>query len=175
MKIKLLLVIILPILGLFLFSCNSQKKFARKKSEYMKSLYAVTKDAINEAEVTILNDSVKVLFPEHLLFKKGEAYIPDESMPLVERFANLLQKHHRTNILINGYTDNTGGFDLNKQLSKRRADTVRIVLEDLEIEKRRIYTWGLGIQNPIGDNDTEDGKRKNRRVEFIILYSYLHE
>lgn len=164
-----------PSLAIFLFACNPQKRLAKKKHEYMESMHVAMKEVINEAEVTILNDSVRILFPEHLLFKTGEATIPEASIPLMERFATLLQKYDRTNVLINGYTDITGGYDLNKKLSQRRADTARVILENFEVAKRRNYTWGFGIKNPIGDNNTEEGRRKNRRVEFIMLYSYLHD
>lgn len=173
MNVKSILYRALPFFALLLFACNAEKKLARKKHTYMESVYKEMKGAVNEAEVTILNDTVKVLFPEHLLFQKNESQITAENFPLMQRFAKALNKYNKTSILINGYTDQSGGEELNKKLSQSRADTARSVLERYEVAKTRINTWGRGIKEPIADNGTEEGRRKNRRVEFIMLYSFL--
>jgi outer membrane protein OmpA-like peptidoglycan-associated protein len=171
MNRKLLLLWVLPLLAV-LYSCNSQKKMAKKKHTYMESAYTALKDAVNEAEVTILNDTVKVLFPEHLLFQKNSADINEATMPLMKRFANALNLYPKTSILINGYTDKTGSEEINNKLSQNRADAAKSLLQTCTVDKDRMLTWGLGATNPLADNDTESGRRKNRRVEFIILYSY---
>jgi outer membrane protein OmpA-like peptidoglycan-associated protein len=168
---KFLLLLAIPMLAI-LFACNPQKKLARKTHTYMESAYTDLKKAVNEAEVTILNDTVKVLFPEHLLFQKNSAQINKETYPIMQRFANALNKYNKTSILINGYTDNTGGDDINKKLSQNRADSARSLLNTYTVESGRMFTWGLGSESPITNNNSEDGRRKNRRVEFIILYSY---
>ncbi len=165
----LLTLLVLPAL---FYSCSPAKKAARKKHTYMESAYATLKEAVNEAEVTILNDTIKVLFPEHLLFKKSSAEINETTSPLMQRFGNALNKYDKTSILINGYTDNTGTDGINEKLSKQRADSAQSMLARFEVQKTRMYTWGLGMSNPIGDNNTEEGRRRNRRVEFIILYNY---
>lgn len=162
--------IVLMSLTTLLFSCNPQKRLARKKHVYMEQAYADVKAAINQAEVTIVNDSLKVLFPSNLLFATGGAGINPETFPIMERFANVLLKYSKTDILINGYTDNTGTADINQKLSKQRADTAGSALMLYKVPKQRLSFWGHGSSNPIGDNATEEGKARNRRVEFIILY-----
>jgi outer membrane protein OmpA-like peptidoglycan-associated protein len=171
MNKRILLLWVLPFLAV-LYSCNSQKKMAKKQHTYMEAAYMELKGAVNEAEVTILNDTVKVLFPEHLLFKKSSAEINEATSPLMQRFATALNKYPKTSILINGYTDITGGEEINGKLSQNRADSARGMLKRFAVENARMYTWGLGSANPIGDNNTEAGRRRNRRVEFIILYTY---
>lgn len=171
MNRRILLLWVLPLLAV-LYSCNPQKKMAKKQHAYMEAAYASLKEAVNEAEVTILNDTVKVLFPEHLLFQKNSAEINEATSPLMQRFAKALNQYGKTSILINGYTDVTGGEDINGKLSQNRADSARGMLKNFAVENTRMYTWGLGSANPIGDNNTEVGRRRNRRVEFIILYSY---
>ncbi len=171
MNRKFLLLFVLPLLAI-LYSCNTQKKMAKKKHTYMESAYVALKDAVNEAEVTILNDTVKVLFPEHLLFQKNSAEINEATSPLMQRFAKALNQYNKTSILINGYTDITGGEEINGKLSQNRADSARSLLKTFAVDQGRMYTWGLGASNPIAENNTESGRRKNRRVEFIILYSY---
>lgn len=156
-----------------LCACNPQKRLARKKHVYMEKAYVEIKDSIKAAEVSILNDTIKVLFPENLLFEVGKADLLPSTQPLLERFSNALNKYNKTSILINGYTDNTGGEAVNEQLSANRANNTGNVLKSFEVAPGRIFTWGRGSANPIGDNNTIEGRRKNRRVEFIILYDYL--
>ena len=175
MKVRILFQWLLPVLAVVFFSCNPQKRLAKKQKRYMADVYTEMKQAVNEAEVTILNDTVKVLFPEHLLFKKNESEIAAETFPLMERFAKALNKYSKTSILINGYTDMTGGAEFNQQLSKERADAARATLLKYAVNDGRLFTWGLGNKNPIADNSSEDGRRKNRRVEFIMLYAYEPE
>lgn len=168
---NLLIFLVIPLLAVF-YSCNPQKRLAKKKHAYMESAFNNLKSEIPEAEVTILNDTIKMLFPEHLLFQKNSSEINKEVYPLMQRFANALNLHYKTSILINGYTDNTGTEELNRDLSSQRADSASNTLKFYKVADERIMRWGMGPSNPIADNSTEEGRRKNRRVEFIMLYSY---
>lgn len=158
-------------LGLFLFSCGPQHKLA-KQHRYMKRTYKGIKNAVNEGEVTMLNDTVKALFPEHLLFAVSSSSINQSAFPLMSRFSKALNKYHKTSVLISGYTDITGGDEINKMLSQKRADTASDLLQYYGVDSSRLYTWGMASSNPIADNATQEGRTRNRRVEFIILYSY---
>ena len=141
----------------------------------MNKVYNTLKTDVSEASVSILKDSVKVIFPEHLLFGKNSASISEGNKPLMQRFARALNLYPETNILINGYTDNSGPEDLNRTLSSQRADTASATLKIFKVGSKRLYTWGLGPTSPLAENDTEEGRRKNRRVEFIVLYNYKSE
>ncbi len=156
---------------LLLGACNPQKRLAKQKSTYMKKTYMELRGALNEAEVSMLNDTVKVLFPEHLLFALNSSEITPEVRPLMNRFAAALNKFDKTHMLINGYTDNTGAKAYNLQISKERSEATRQLLESDGVAPSRMLTWGLGMATPIADNSTEEGRRRNRRVEFIILYT----
>lgn len=159
------------VIALFtLASCGASRKAAQKNA-YLNNTYVDLRETLNEAEVTILNDTIKVLFPEHLLFQKSSAELNADVAPLMLRFANALIKYNKTDILINGYTDDTGGDDLNRKLSQQRADNARAMLQSNGVLPERMMSWGLGSKNPIADNATAEGKAKNRRVEFIILYT----
>jgi outer membrane protein OmpA-like peptidoglycan-associated protein len=170
----LIIVLVLPLLAVLL-SCDPQKRLARKKHQYMESAYKTIKSSVSEAEVTVLNDSVKVLFPEHLLFQKGSSTINRDVYPLMQRFATALNLYSKTSILVNGYTDSSGAEELNKRLSAQRADSADALLKKYNVPAERLMRWGMGSTNPIADNSTENGRRKNRRVEFIILYNYVYD
>lgn len=169
---KNLLVVLPVILLTFIAACNPQKRLAKKQHTYMEQNYKELKEIVNEAEVTILNDTIKVLFPEHLLFGRNSSEINKETYPLMLRFAGALNKYNQTHILINGYTDKSGTEELNRKLSQNRADSARQLLVYNNVDIKRMLTWGLASENPIAAEDTEEGRRKNRRVEFIILYTY---
>lgn len=157
---------------LLLSACNTQKRLKIKEHKYMESSFVDIKKSIPEAEVTILQDTIKVLFPENLLYSLGKTDVKEETYPLLERFSQSLNKYNRSSILITGYTDNTGSEPLNDTVSKQRATNVKKILKKYQVIDKRLYTWGRGERNPIADNTTEEGRRKNRRVEFIILYNY---
>ena len=74
------------------------------------------------------------------------------------------------NLTIDGYTDNTGDADHNKELSYKRAEAAKARLIEDGISASRITTHGYGIANPIATNDTAEGRAKNRRVEFSISF-----
>jgi outer membrane protein OmpA-like peptidoglycan-associated protein len=81
----------------------------------------------------------------------------------------VLNKYPDTNILVEGDTDNTGSDDYNLRLSERRAQSVADYQKSLGVAGSRISTVGLGESNPVASNDTEDGRRQNRRVEVAIF------
>lgn len=167
---KIFSVITVLVALVVLASCGTGRKIAKQK-KYINNTYEDLKETLNEAEVTILNDTIKVLFPEHLLFKKSSADLNDGVAPLMQRFANALIKYDKTDILINGYTDDTGGDELNRKLSQQRADNARTMLQADGVAAPRMMSWSLGSKNPIVENATDETRAKNRRVEFIILYT----
>jgi outer membrane protein OmpA-like peptidoglycan-associated protein len=81
----------------------------------------------------------------------------------------ILNKYPDTNIFIEGDTDSQGTDDYNQTLSERRAKAVADYQMGLGIPGSRISTVGLGESNPIASNDTDDGRRQNRRVEVAIF------
>lgn len=170
MQLKSLFTYISLFGAVLIASCNPQKRLARQKHTYMENTYKDVKKSVTEAEVSILNDTLKVLFPENLLFKKGGADINEATYPVMQRFANALLAHRRTDVLVNGHTDNTGSDEVNQRLSRARADSAASALIFYKVPASRLSQWGFGSRQPIADNGTEEGRTKNRRVEFIILY-----
>lgn len=138
----------------------------------MSATYTDIKNAVNEADVQLLNDTVKVVFSNNVLFDFASATIKDNMYPAFDRFAKALNAHNKTEVLICGYTDSIGTADRNSNLSQRRADSAKNLLVYYKVKDNRMYTWGLGAKNPVLPNNTEQGRQKNRRVEFVILYNY---
>ncbi len=79
-----------------------------------------------------------------------------------------LKDHEFSNIVVVGHTDSAGDPDNNVTISRNRADFVRSYLIGNGIRPEQIEAKGLGAEEPIADNDTEDGQAANRRVEIIL-------
>ncbi len=103
-------------------------------------------------------------------FATGKAEILPESYKSIEKIEKLLKSHPNLKLLIEGHTDNVGDFDANMKLSKDRAAAVKSYLVDKKgIAADRLETMGQGESRPVADNDTEEGRAKNRRVEIVKL------
>lgn len=165
-----LLLFLLALLGMLsMTACKTSKKAQQKR--YMKHAYKNIKKNLKEAQVTRLTDTVKVIFPTNLLFPFNSANINPDVMPSMQRFSKALNKFAKTAVMISGYTDSIGTTDYNNTLSGQRADTAKKVLTMYNVSNKRLNTWGMGSRHPIAPNNTEPGRARNRRVEFIILYA----
>ncbi|MFP6789949.1 MAG: OmpA family protein [Thalassolituus sp.] len=88
-----------------------------------------------------------------------------------EQFAEAsqwLKAHPEATLKITGYTDNTGGEALNKELSYQRAEAVAAVLKDQGVAQQQLIIDGLAATFPVADNSTKEGRRLNRRVELTL-------
>ena len=102
-------------------------------------------------------------------FESGKSELLSRSFRELNRLVETLKQNSSTKIEIQGHTDNTGNSSSNKILSENRAKTVVSYLISNGIEKNRLTFSGLGDSNPVGDNLTESGRQKNRRVEFVVV------
>ena len=106
---------------------------------------------------------------ERIEFKTGSATILPESFGIMEAVRAILADHPEiTRISVEGHTDNVGKAEPNKKLSQRRAESVMKWLTGKGIERTRLEAHGFGMERPIADNATDEGKQTNRRVEFHI-------
>lgn len=103
----------------------------------------------------------------HINFDTDKATLKPEGTQIVAEIANALKADENLKVAINGYTDNTGDENHNLRLSKQRAETVKNELVKAGIAIDRLSSEGFGQNNPIADNNTEEGKAQNRRVELI--------
>ena len=98
-------------------------------------------------------------------FGFDSAVITPEYEAKIAEVSELLKQNPSYLVLLEGNSDDIGSSQYNLKLSKRRADAVAQVLVKHGIDASRISTTGLGKDNPIASNQTEDGRAKNRRVD----------
>jgi outer membrane protein OmpA-like peptidoglycan-associated protein len=104
-----------------------------------------------------------------VLFAVDQAKLSPRATRSVEKLADFLKKHPKRRVLIEGFTDSTGGDEYNQALSQKRAEAVEERLIGLGIDIGRITSKGYGKKYPVADNDTPEGRQQNRRVEVVIL------
>jgi outer membrane protein OmpA-like peptidoglycan-associated protein len=104
----------------------------------------------------------------NIFFDRGKYYIKPESIPELNRLVKLLKENPEMKIEISGHTNNLGPAEANRILSENRANEVKKYLVSQRISPDRIRTVGYGSSKPIGDNNTEEGRKLNQRVEFMI-------
>lgn len=114
-------------------------------------------------------DTLIVLGAE-LLFETDRSTLRSEHFAMLTPVVEYLTSHPERSVKISGHTDNTGSEQHNLVLSRRRADVVAEYLVDNGIDANRLETFGLGSAKPIASNTTDEGRRKNRRVELLIRH-----
>jgi OOP family OmpA-OmpF porin len=102
-------------------------------------------------------------------FDTDSADIRPESRDEIAKVAEYLKKYPATTAIIEGHTDNVGGYDYNMRLSNRRAENVVLYLiGNFGIEPPRLSARGYGSTRRIAYNNTPEGRQKNRRINAII-------
>jgi outer membrane protein OmpA-like peptidoglycan-associated protein len=120
---------------------------------------------IKPEEKQVLQDAFK-----NLLFETNSDVIMESSFPSLNKLASLLINNPKYKLHLEGHTDNVGNDDANMDLSKRRSISVKNYLAQKGVATIRITTDGYGETKPVATNDTDEGRRSNRRVEMVIIY-----
>jgi K(+)-stimulated pyrophosphate-energized sodium pump len=103
-----------------------------------------------------------------LNFKTGSNDLDESSMSEVKNIASILKEYPNVKVKIGGYTDNTGSADGNLKLSHERAANVRAAIISEGIAEDRLTSEGFGQEHPVASNETEEGRKKNRRIAVSV-------
>lgn len=110
-----------------------------------------------------------ILADEKITFGPGSVDLDGAALRIVGRIANVLQDCPQVAMEISGHTDSQGSAEMNAALSQQRADAVFNALMARRVLLPNFNAKGYGEEQPIADNDTEDGREANRRIEFRLL------
>ena len=103
----------------------------------------------------------------NILFETGKATLKPESMEEIQKVADYMKKNPTARFEVQGHTDNQGSDAVNDPLSQQRAEAVVKALESQGVDPFNLRPVGKGSHEPVADNSTDEGRAKNRRVEFI--------
>ena len=138
---------------------NKMDKQAQKIEQVLPGAEVVrTEEGIN----LILDESSKVTF------EYNKSSLTATAKQNLDKLVEVFKEYPDTNLLIVGHTDNVGSQSYNKPLSEQRAKSVRDYLVSNGIASSRLTSAGRGLEEPIADNSTADGRAANRRVEIAI-------
>lgn len=116
----------------------------------------------------ICQQKFDILLRTPIAFESGKALISESSYALLDDLARTAMLCPNNHLTISGHTDDRGDAESNLKLSDQRARAVASHLFQEGIDTSRITTLGQGSKQPIADNETEEGRAKNRRIEFVV-------
>ena len=121
-----------------------------------------------EADVFSSGDEV-VIRLKSLDFPVSKSTIPSSEFPLLNKVATVLQDFEGSQVKIEGHTDSKGSADVNKKISKQRAESVKDYLVANEaVAAENVSVAGKGYSEPIASNKSSKGRALNRRVDIVI-------
>lgn len=145
---------------------------ASKTAEENRKKAVVTKlqeiDGVN-ISVNDNDNSIKASLQNDILFKFNSAEVSEKAKQTLQAFsAVILENSDSTKLVIIGHTDNVGAKEYNQVLSEARAKAVSNALVEMGMNRQNLTTTGKGFSEPVANNDTPEGRSKNRRVDIII-------
>ena len=142
-------------------SISPKPKIILQKAEFVS-----TKDIKLDSIAYKVGDRVTL---ENIFFEFDKAELLPKSKTELDKLVDILTDYPFLKIEIGGHTDNVGSQDYNKKLSEQRAKSVVDYLIDEDVNDVRVSYSGYGSERPITSNATEEGRARNRRVEFVII------
>jgi outer membrane protein OmpA-like peptidoglycan-associated protein len=103
-----------------------------------------------------------------VLFDTGKSDLRPDAREALAKLSGIVLNYPSLHLTIEGHTDSTGSSEINQTLSQKRADAVHDYLVNQGLDAGTLSAQGLGMENPVADNSTAEGRQKNRRVEIIV-------
>lgn len=138
---------------------------------YMDAQEAKLRKQLRSTGVSVQRDgdNINLVMPGNITFPTDQSSLKTDFYGVLDSVALVLEEYEKTIIAVAGYTDSTGSDTYNQQLSEKRAASVADYLKNKGIVAARFDVIGFGERNPIADNNTEEGRALNRRVELTLL------
>jgi outer membrane protein OmpA-like peptidoglycan-associated protein len=126
------------------------------------------KSKVPDAKVERVGEGIVVEFSSNILFGFDKSTLSPEAITSLDKLVTVLDEYKETDIEVQGHTDSKGTLAYNQRLSEQRAGAVSDYLADRGVTASRLTIIGFGETLPKYDNDSEEGRSGNRRVEFLI-------
>ena len=138
---------------------ESEAAAARRAAELQRQIEILEAEITSRGLVLTLGD---------VLFATASAQLQGGAYGNLDKLVSFLDQYPERRVHVEGHTDNVGEVEYNRDLSRRRADSVRRFLIERGIASERITTAGIGMDQPVASNANASGRQMNRRVEIII-------
>ncbi len=163
--------------GDFLATLTSGKNYGLNISRagylfYSENFSLVGHEAKNPFNITVLLEPIEVgnkVVLNNIFFDTNKFEIKNESLAELAKLVEFMTLNPTLHIEISGHTDNVGNNQANQILSENRAKSVYQSLISNKIDASRLVFKGYGETQPVAPNDTEEGRKRNRRTEFKII------
>lgn len=132
---------------------------------------AEIENTVAGAEVIKADEAIIVKFDSGILFDFDKTDLKSTAQENIRNLVKSLNENPDTEILVIGHTDSRGTDNYNQGLSERRAQSVKNYAVSQGLLASRMQTVGKSFHEPIADNETDEGRALNRRVEIVILAS----
>ena len=165
-------------LGVQFTSKTSKAEEVQKMSATYDELIQSMKGEINKGQVTIseLKGKLTVNMVDAVLFDSGKAEVKDQGLVVLQKVVDILKNVTDKAIRIEGHTDNVqiGGllaqkYPTNWELSATRAINVARFLQQQGLDPANLSSVAYGEYKPVADNETEEGRAQNRRIEIVLV------
>lgn len=146
-------------------SAEEQRMAAEREKQQLRARLL---EQFNRVLPTTDTDRGLVVNMGDVLFDTGKSDLRSEAREALAKLSGIVLNYPSLRLAIGGYTDSTGTAEFNQTLSEKRADAVRDYLVSQGLDAGTLSAQGFGINNPVADNNTAQGRQKNRRVEIVV-------
>ncbi|MFT7673438.1 MAG: outer membrane protein OmpA-like peptidoglycan-associated protein [Gammaproteobacteria bacterium] len=114
-------------------------------------------------------DNINLIMPGNITFQTGNHTLNADFHEVLDSVILVINEYNKTIIVVAGHTDSKGSESFNQSLSEKRAESVGNYLLSKKVVDARVETVGFGESHPIANNETEEGRSQNRRVELSLI------
>jgi outer membrane protein OmpA-like peptidoglycan-associated protein len=144
-----------------------EAELARKEAQLAEAAASDLRGRLHSLRATRGSHGMQMTLDD-IAFAPGRAALRPEARANLDKVVAFVNREPKKSVRIEGHTDSRGNANANQLLSQRRAEAVRDALVAAGVEAARITAVGLGEEQPVASNDSEEGRAKNRRVDVIL-------
>lgn len=151
-------------------ACETNVADLQKKFKELEKIFDAlkSKPQDQDTDLQLYDGSLLAKYLKYVNFKTNDATLDEEAYASLDALILQMKKFPKVKFVINGHADNSGTDAVNMKLAQERADVVKNYLVSKKVDIKRISTQAYGSAYPIANNEVEEGRAKNRRVEIKV-------
>jgi outer membrane protein OmpA-like peptidoglycan-associated protein len=151
-------------------ACENKVADLQKKFNELEKIFDALKSKPQDldTDLQLYDGNLLSKYLKYINFKTNDATLDEEAYRALDALIGQMNKFPKVKFVINGHADNSGTDAANMKLSQERADVVKNYLVSKKVDTKRISTQAFGSAYPIANNEVEEGRAKNRRVEIKV-------